>query len=184
MWNSNDFLTWILYKFRIIFWMILYNFILLIYFSLQFLKLDFISPQTQFLYNFWELFSLSLQFLKLAFISLQFLKLTFTSLQFLILYDSDATPTWHHTFHRWGDFSLFLGFYCAFGTRCGWPFRKLRISWGHMWGVEQACRGQRGGGDKCREVPSGSLIKLDLKTVSCSPTTVKGKGKLRWSKKI
>ena len=91
MWNSNDFLTWILYKFRITFWMILYNLTLLIYFSLQFLKLDFISLQTQFLYNFWKLFSLSLQFLKLAFISLQFLKLTFISLQFLFLYDSDAT---------------------------------------------------------------------------------------------
>ena len=93
VWNSNDFLTRILYKFRITFWMILYNFTLLIYFSLQFLKLDFISLQTQFLYNFWKLFSLSLQFLKLAFISLQFLKLTFISLQFLFLYDSDATPT-------------------------------------------------------------------------------------------
>ena len=91
VWNSNDFLTWILYKFRITFWMILYNLTLLIYFSLQFLKLDFISLQTQFLYNFWKLFSLSLQFLKLAFISLQFLKLTFISLQFLFLYDSDAT---------------------------------------------------------------------------------------------
>ena len=32
-----------------------------------------------------------------------------------------------------------------------------------MWGVEQACQGQRGGGDKCRVIPSGSLIKLDLK---------------------
>ena len=92
VWNSNDFLTRILYKFRIAFWMILYNFTLLINFSLQFLKLDFISLQTQFLYNFWKLFSLSLQFLKLAFISLQFLKLTFISLQFLFLYDSDATP--------------------------------------------------------------------------------------------
>ena len=91
MWNSNDFLTRILYKFRIAFWMILYNFILLIYFSLQFLKLDFISLQTQFLYNFWKLFSLSLQFLKLSFISLQFLKLAFISLWFLFLYDSDAT---------------------------------------------------------------------------------------------
>ena len=53
------------------------NFTLLIYFSLQFLKLDFISLQTQFLYNFWKLFLLSLQFLKLAFISLWFLELTF-----------------------------------------------------------------------------------------------------------
>ena len=91
VWNSNDFLTRILYKFRITFWIILYNLPLLIYFSLQFLKLDFISLQTQFLYNFWKLFSLSLQFLKLAFISLQFLKLTFISLQFLFLYNSDAT---------------------------------------------------------------------------------------------
>ena len=91
VWNSNDFLTWILYKFRITVWMILYNFTLLIYFSLQFLKLDFISLQTQFLYNFWKLFSLSLQFLKLAVNSLQFLKLTFISLQCLFLYDSDAT---------------------------------------------------------------------------------------------
>ena len=80
------------YKFRIAFWMIFYNFVLLTYCSLQFLKRDFISLQIQSFYNFWKLFSLSLQFLKLAFISLQFLKLAFISLWFIYLYDSDATP--------------------------------------------------------------------------------------------
>ena len=87
VWNSNDFLTRILYKFRITFWMILYHCTLPIYFSLQFLKLDFISLKTQFLYNFYIFFFT----FSLAFISLQFLKLAFISLWFLFLYNSNAT---------------------------------------------------------------------------------------------
>ena len=64
MWNSNDFLTQILYKFRITFWMILYNFTLLIYFLYNFwnlisflYKLNFSTISENcfhFLYNFWN----------------------------------------------------------------------------------------------------------------------------------
>ena len=62
-----------------------------------------------------------------------------------------------------GGFFIIPGFFLCIWDTLWLTVQKIEDFMGPYVGVEQACRGQRGGGDKCRVVPSGSLIKLDLK---------------------